>query len=93
MVHEFDAKAKVERSPPCPECGAVWDQDANASINMLRSFERGDGGKKPGVARKGGNGNDSEPVGRSRFERARNAAAQRRSEQEAAREEAPMVAE
>jgi len=93
VVHEFDAKAKVERSPPCPECGAVWDQDANAAINMLRSFERDGGIKKAAGARKGGNGNDSEPVGRSRFERARNAAAQRRSEQEAAREEAPKVAE
>ena len=93
LIDTFDAKSSVERHPPCPGCGAEWDQDANAAINMLRSFERDGGIKKAAGARKGGNGNDSEPVGRSRFERARNAAAQRRSEQEAAREEAPKVAE
>ena len=64
VIHAFDAKGSVDRSPPCPECGAAWDQDANAAINMLRSYERGERGRRS---------REPAPEGRSRFERARNA--------------------
>lgn len=38
-IEAFDAAASIRRNPPCPGCGVVWDQDANAARNLLASAD------------------------------------------------------
>jgi F0F1-type ATP synthase membrane subunit b/b' len=48
----FDAAKYIDRNPPCPTCGAVWDQDHNACVNLLGTHsEWSNGALSPGTAR------------------------------------------
>jgi len=47
LVDAFDAASSVKRVPPCPGCGASWDQDENACVNMMETYDRGDSSSKP----------------------------------------------
>lgn len=75
VVHPFDAKKNIWREPACPECGAEWDQDINAAINMLSLWtNRTD--KTPPPKKKKAAG--------SRFQRSLHEAEERRKAGEAA---------
>jgi hypothetical protein len=38
-VETFDKASSVDRADPCPKCGAQWDQDVNAAINLLARWD------------------------------------------------------
>jgi transposase len=38
LIDSFDAASYLDRNPPCPGCGAVWDQDHNAAKNLLSAY-------------------------------------------------------
>lgn len=52
-IEPWDAAAQVDRRPPCPACGRMWDQDDGAARVMLRRHrrERKGGEKTVGSAR------------------------------------------
>jgi hypothetical protein len=86
LVSAFDAEKSVVRVPECPGCGAAWDQDDNAAVNLLRWWrEQGSAGQTPGGARSTEKSKDLTTVRGTRFQRARLAAEQRRAQQDTAR--------
>jgi putative transposase-like DNA-binding protein len=67
VVQKFDAAKKLEWKCRVPECGAAWDQDVNADVNLLERWKELYGGDNdPMEAR-----DPDEPVPETRWERAR----------------------
>jgi len=72
LVDAFDAAASIKRVPPCPGCGALWDQDENAAINMMAAYDRGEStSKRQGVrsSRKGKKSDENAVEGESHWAR------------------------
>lgn len=67
-IEKWDQAAEVSHT--CSGCGAHWDQDDNAALNLLKRFERSGDTNKSGVARDDEDGSESAGVQESRWARA-----------------------
>lgn len=91
-VEVFDAAVEIVHA--CSKCGTSWDQDDNASINLLaRCGERPRDARDVGTTREGENTSDSAEAVETKWVRAKRLQAERRTRMETARQPAPEPAE
>jgi len=85
LIETFDAAALVNHA--CSGCSTVWDQDENATVNLLiRWRERQRDEQKAASARTDQNANDTQQVSESRWEKARRLRREKEARKETARE-------
>ena len=77
----------------CGGCGAVWDQDDNACLNLLRGFERGGGDQTPEGAREDEDTNENEQVTEDHWAKARRQGKARKRRRGSARKATDKAAE
>ena len=86
-VEKFDHAADVHHR--CSACGVVWDQDHNATANLLRvRRERLDGNKNAGSARKGKKSKENEEMNETKWQRVARLRKEKNARQDAARKTA-----
>jgi len=102
LIEEFDAARSVIRATPCSGCGARWDQDDNACIELLARYdldreraarERAREEAEGGAARKEEKEKKIEDVGGGRWARAREKRAAKQLRVQGAREMLAKMAE
>jgi len=90
-VETWDQAAELEHT--CVACGAHWDQDHNATKNLLAYRERPDGEDPPGAAREAEKTGENVEVQESGWAKAKRMGREKRARVEAAREADPKAAE
>jgi hypothetical protein len=90
-VEKWDQAAEVEHT--CSQCGAVWDQDDNATMNLLSYREQPGDAENLGPARKRRKSKKSAEMTESKWQRLKRLREEKTKVAETARKEEPNAAE